>query len=667
MGPRHDGGDRLNIWLPFAALILGLPALGLWAVLVGRGLRLREAALWTAIAWATYASLGAELLSFGAGHDLLAPHGGNFTRVGLAAIWLIPAIAAAVVVVRNRSSLRQLLRDTWTRVTTNRGLDRFLIAAVAFCAGATLVLGLLYAPNTWDSMTYHLARVTSWLQLGGVRHYATNAEPQLFHPPGSEVLIAQWQALTGGDRLAASVQWGGYVVAIIAASLIAARLGGARRAQLLAAFFTATTPMALLQASSTQNDLVTAGWLLAAGALALQALEGDGERLAAGRLLLASTAIGLAILTKGTALLYGPWILLLIAWVGIRRLGAGRAVALGLACLVAIGLLNAGHWLRNNDTYGTPVYSGSGVFDYSNDSHSPSAVFSNLVRNGAIYFGTPSESANTKPANAVRSALETVGINPDDPATTFYGQVFHIDESGPQESHAPGLLMLLLSIWAIGAVLLWRRLRTPLRLTWALIVLAQIVSFALMIKWQPWHSRLHLPFVLMAAPLVALLLGEMRRGWIATVAVALAALAAPIYLFANVDRPLVGEHSLLITSRDDQYFTPRRDLLVPYEATVSAIEQGGFESVAMSGNFDDWFYPFDPLTDQSTDWAYALVDNESNKYAGSKPAAVVCVNCDEPRKARLVADGYTEVASAATPPQDAAERATAVSLWSRDN
>lgn len=636
-------------------------------MLTSRGLRLREAALWTAVAWAIYASLGAELLSFGAGNDLLAQRGGNFTREGLAALWLIPAVAALVVLVRGRAQLRDAARDTWRRIAAIRGLDRFLICAVAFCTAATLVLGLLYAPNTWDSMTYHLARVTGWLQLGGVRHYATNAEPQLFHPPGSEVLIAQWQALTGGDRLAASVQWGGYVVAILAASLIAARLSGSRRAQLLAAFFTATTPMALLQASSTQNDLVTAGWLLAAGALALQALAGEGEKLAAGRLLLASAAIGLAILTKGTALLYGPWILLLIAWVGIHRLGPGRAVALGLACLVAIGLLNTGHWLRNNDTYGTPVYSGGGVFDYSNDSRSPSAVFSNLVRNGAIYFGTPSESANTKPANVVRGALEAVGINPDDPATTFYGQVFHIDESGPQESHAPGLLMLLLSVWAIGGVLFWRRLRTPLRLSWALIVLAQIFSFALMIKWQPWHSRLHLPFVLMSAPLVALLLAELRRGWIATAAVVLAALAAPVYLFANVDRPLVGEHSLLTTSRDDQYFTPRCDLLVPYGATVSAIERGGFDSVGMSGNFDDWFYPFDPLASQSIDWSYALVDNESNKYAGSKPAAVVCINCDEPRKARLIADGYNKIASAATPPQDAAERATAVSLWSRDN
>lgn len=63
--------------------------------------------------------------------------------------------------------------------------------------------------------------------------------------------------LAGGtERLSNTVQWFSYVFSVMAVSLIALGLGGERQGQQVAAMVAAATPMAILQASTTQNDLV---------------------------------------------------------------------------------------------------------------------------------------------------------------------------------------------------------------------------------------------------------------------------------------------------------------------------------------------------------------------------------------------------------------------------
>ena len=74
------------------------------------------------------------------------------------------------------------------------------------------------------------------------------------------------------------------------------------------------------------------------------------------------------------------------------------------------------------------------------------------------------------------------------------------------------------------------------------------VVFVLMFKWQAYHSRLHMPILLLAAPWVAAVLGagRPRPAGLAFGALALAALV-PTILW-NHSRPLIGEDSVLTDS-----------------------------------------------------------------------------------------------------------------------
>ena len=212
---------------------------------------------------------------------------------------------------------------------------RWVIGAILTLTGA---IALLSPPNTWDSMTYHMPRVAHWSQAGSVAHYPTHVLRQLWLGPGAEFAITHLYLLAGGDRLANLVQWLAFVASVLGSAIVAAELGGGPRARALAALACATLPMAIAQASSTQNDLVASFWMLSLGYGVLRFRASPSVATAA----LVGASAGLAGLTKlPVGFVAVPWLLAFgaSAW----RVGRRRAVwCIGVAALSAVAL-NLGH------------------------------------------------------------------------------------------------------------------------------------------------------------------------------------------------------------------------------------------------------------------------------------------------------------------------------------
>ena len=135
-------------------------------------------------------------------------------------------------------------------------------ATGAVLAGAGL-LAVAGGISTNDAVDYHLPRVMHWIQNGSVAFYPTAVSRQLNLGPWAEYAIAQFLILGGGDAWANLVQWFAFGGSAVGVSLIARELGAGPRGQLYAAVFAATIPMAVLQASTAQNDLVEAFWVVA--------------------------------------------------------------------------------------------------------------------------------------------------------------------------------------------------------------------------------------------------------------------------------------------------------------------------------------------------------------------------------------------------------------------
>ncbi|MFY9488317.1 MAG: hypothetical protein WAP35_06440 [Solirubrobacterales bacterium] len=634
-----------------AAIVLGIPALALWTWLVSlpdqRRWHWREAFALTTVAWALYSVAAIWILSIGAGHDLSQAREGHLTRAGLLAVWTLPGVAGSVVLLRKRAWLAGSLASLRSSSSKVDRRARVVIAASVFCVAVVGVVALLAAPNNWDSMTYHLSRVVAWLRLGGVTHYATNVEPQLYQPPGSEMLIAQWQALTGSDRMAASVQWFAFAGSGLIASLAAARLGAGRWGQVIAAFLVVTMPMAMMQGSSTQNDLITGFWLLGAATLAIgPRATADAAPVPAShtnvRVLAAGAALGLAVLTKGTALIYALPVSALLAYQLLRGGVAARRIAvLAMAGLLVL-LPSLPHALANHQTFDSYLGTGSAGNVYKNEKIGPATLVSNLVRNASIHTKVPG--ADERVEDLYRSVLTAVSINPDDPANTFGGIAYDVGKFGPHEDHAPNLILMLLGIAAVFAAIAVPAFRSRRRLAWALVIGVQVLLFCLLFKWQVWHSRLHLPVFVLIAPLAAVWLEKTRGSRLVAGVLVLIALAAPVYLFYNYTRPLVGPRSIVTNERSHQMFFPRRDIEAPYRAVVNAIKRDKRVDVGLIATFDDWIYPFHELAGDE-DGAPRIREieagNPSARYAvGRTPDTIICLNCDDARKAMLASSGY---------------------------
>lgn len=226
------------------------------------------------------------------------------------------------------------VRRAWTLLEQSPPLALLgLVVAAALGYVVALIVGR--PPNNWDSMTYHLARAAFWRQNESVGYLADAYDGRLnANPPSSESVLTFVLELTREERLAGFLQFSAAIICLLAVFILARRLGLCEREAAFGGLLFLTLPLVVLQASTTQNDLVVASLLLGATVFIL----GDTRR----ELGLASVATALAVGVKVTAF-YGLPILLAVGLVAIPR-GArlGRIVA------VVAGAVVGSYWYLVN-------------------------------------------------------------------------------------------------------------------------------------------------------------------------------------------------------------------------------------------------------------------------------------------------------------------------------
>jgi len=206
------------------------------------------------------------------------------------------AVAVAAFLLHRRFSSRAISRPAPTPNPLSR-TQKGLLVGVAVLLALTAITAVAAPPNNWDSMTYHMTRVKHWEQYGSISFFPTHNLRQLCMPPFAEYAILHLEILSGGDRFANLVQWIALVGSLIGVSLIAKEIGASSKGQILSAVFAATLPMAVLQSSSTQNDLVVSLWMVCLVLFCIRFARSANWASA----IPFGVSLGLATLTKGTS------------------------------------------------------------------------------------------------------------------------------------------------------------------------------------------------------------------------------------------------------------------------------------------------------------------------------------------------------------------------------
>ncbi len=591
-----------------AAALVAVTALSLTLACALLVRSLREGLLLAAVVGSVLLVAVTELLST---LDAVRP-------VPLGLLWLAVAAGGATVTWRRRDELTALRRRVGSSWRSGWAL---LLAALA---AAPALTALVVAPNNWDSMTYHLSRVAHWRAQGSVDFYATVNDRQLWSTPLAELGMLHLAVLGHGDRLVTLVQWAALVVSAVGVSVVCRRLGLGGRAQVVSAVLVVTTPMAVLQASSTQNDLVTGALVVVSVAWLLRLRDGATGRL---DVLVTGAALGSAFMAKPTAAVF---VLPFALWwlvVAVRR--SPRAAARSVVGIAVVAILVvAPHAVRTTATYRNPL--GPGAEATANAGPGVAATVENVVRNLGLNLAVPVTPVNTAVTDGIGSALSAVGLDVADPGSTFAGSTFGVMFS-IHEDYTGDLALLGLLVLSLVAVLAVRSLRARL-LTFSGCLVAAFVLFCALFSWQPWGNRLMVPLFLLATVPVAGALAAVRRP-LSTAVVALVAVASVPWLVNPALRSaLTGPGR---GDREAQYFFHRPELLQPYRQAADQLRSLGVTDVGLVQGGDSWEYPLWALTDDDrpavTFRELQVTGAAARLQSRSVPQAIVCtVACMPP-------------------------------------
>ncbi|MEU8180678.1 glycosyltransferase family 39 protein [Micromonospora sp. NPDC049047] len=608
-------------------------------------------------------------VSAGAGPDLPAPVADDGRR-------------GPAQVDRVRGGLRARAVDAWR--TAGRG-ERLLAGTVGGLLLVELLVALLAEPNNFDSQTYHLPKVERWVAQGDLDFWPTAIHRQVTIPPGAEYLLLHLRLLTGGDQLYNLVQWAAGVLCLLVAARITAQLGGGRRAQLITAFVLATTPMVVLQATSTQTDLVCAAWVAGAATLVLDGLR---RRTGWGILLGLGAATGLTALTKTSGLIaLGP---LLVLW-GLAQLRLARTARVsasaahagpagegptsrpvaqvarvvgGSVLIVLVAAVVVGPFLaRVTAEFGHPLGPPRLRESIPMERHDLPSILINALRIGHTAFDTPLAPLRQLGGAAIIGGADAIGVDPQDRATTFGRESFPEPAWYPDEDRVAFPVAGALAL--IGAVVALARPRRidsgqvgPLR-AYAVVVLATVLLHTSMIKWQPWGNRLLLYALVLAVPLAGLWLdallsrratgtADRRRRSVATgtVAVVLAtsALAGVLALSYGFPRRLVGSGSVFTTSDWDTRFLRRPQWADEFRWAATAVHDSGARRIGLVEQNDNWEYPWWLVLRQPDGRSPELVSLQSvlPERPPADPTSVDAIVCTGSRPActKLIPAGW---------------------------
>lgn len=579
----------------------------------------------------------------------------NLVRpVPLIVCWTAIFAAALVCVARARSTLR--IAAASFHVEPVLLICLFSIVAILTLTALTAACS---PPNSTDAMAYHMPRVVYWAEQSSIRFFPTPYFNQIMLQPLAEYFMLHTYLLTGGDRLINFVQWFASLASIIGVSSVAGMFGAGVRGQAIAALFCATLPSGVLASSGAKNDYFLAMWLVVAVYFALRFTT---TRQTADALFVGA-ALGLALLTKATAYLFAPWVLAAI-FAGCAARPAARLRMGALIAMLCALALNAPHYVRNyrlsGSIMGFDSAQGNGFFRWRNETFGWKQTVSNVLRNTAEQLGARSSPWDQGVYDVVLAVDQRLGIDINDPATTWRGSTFAAPKNANHEANAPNRWHLIVLIVA-SCVFGWRALRgrDRERALYALSLAGAFIGFCAYLKWQALLGRLFLPLFVLGAPVTSVF-GEIGHAGVLRIGSLLAQIVLCLFLLDNAKhplldnwvRPLRGPGSVLHTPRAEKYFADMSQWnnAATYKKTVDALANMSCGTIGVDITNLQLEYPLQALLRErksGTLFIHTGVQNVSMRYrqpVDASACAVVCLDCAGDAKRLLLYSSFRKSA-----------------------
>jgi 4-amino-4-deoxy-L-arabinose transferase-like glycosyltransferase len=520
-----------------------------------------------------------------------------------------------------------------------------------------LITALISSPNNWDVMTYHLPRVMHWIQNQSVAHYPTNNTRQISFPAGASYIVTQFQILAGNDLFANCLQWLAFLGSILGISLLTNILVGAS-SEWFGALVCVSVPMAIMQSTTTQTDLVVTFWLVCFTYFIFRT-----DNYTKLDIFWLAASIGLGISTKPTAIIIGfPLGIALLTRIVAHELKVRNQDCYKLnliqvlvtifikivPLLIFSLLLSMPNYWRNFQTFGS--FLGDDGNSTKNSLLGIFPMISNILKNIAINFVFP---GFWMVIENIHKYIIHVDIN--DPKLNSSDINKYVTLTGSLRFLSPNedfvgspihLILFLIVVYILLANFLKNKksnhdlqldintdsnilIKQEYPKVNHLLILSLTIIFGFLIhgfliKWQPWGNRLILPLAVLTSVPITYLITHVFSDKARKILLILLTTISIIYALTTMRHPLIAlpvltaeqakeqSASILFLQRRDMYFSSvHKELKIPYQAASDLVNQSQCKYVGLALGYDDIEYPFWTLLNRDLKIKNVNVKNSS--------------------------------------------------------
>lgn len=475
---------------------------------------------------------------------------------------------------------------------------------VIFCICA-FSQGILSVPTTTDAHNYHIPRAMYWLQYHTLYQTFIHTSHD-FMGPFPSILLAFFYSLTNSDVLLFFPQWISYVLIFFLVGKIAKLLQYTSMQTQAAQLLTLSLPIATLQASSVQSDLLVAVWVLVSTIFALRYVKERAPVL----LFLCTIAVFIGFLTKATMVIYAAIPVGIIGWNFIfNRSDWFSMIKIGFTGILFGLLLCAPHLLQNKRIFdsflGTSYTIDGESIPFMVSNLSVAGSVENIYRNIFMHFPF-FKFAST--LDQLVKRLEPLGISLAlSDSSWFNSKFFHQNVPIPQEDIAPAPLHLILILVTILLSVRKKIKATNPSLLLFILGICSFLFFCILLRWQPYHIRqqMSILFILIVSGIGLLNPSKTIYKLICIISVGVGFLV----LISNVSRPLISYQplmskiafaipsgftppdSVLQGRNESNYYLSRPYWRPAYLEMINYLQANQIKKVAFTGR-EGYVYPF---------------------------------------------------------------------------
>ena len=364
-----------------------------------------------------------------------------------------------------------------------------------------ILIAIKTVPYNYDSMTYHLPRIMHWVQNGSVAHYTTNIIRQITSSPFAEFINLHIYLIYGNDVFFNLPQCLCFIINALLVYNICKKINISEKWCYIAMLLFIATPIAFCEAFSTQNDNVSAMFVLLFVYLILDFMNKEiklqMDKNSIVKLIMVGITLGLGYLTKPSIAFIIVVFLIYLLAVCIRRKDKIKNVAFStmLVAIVAFIIITP-ELSRNIKTFNRYSDPSAGKRQIVG-TLKPNYLFINFLKNVTFNFPTKyignSEDIIYK---GVIKVANLANVNIDDESISENGSKYQLNS--PNYGHDTAINPIV--VWTLlGAIILgiWFRLKQKEKTFNYMFWLSTLSFMFLMIalRWEIYETRYEIAYL----------------------------------------------------------------------------------------------------------------------------------------------------------------------------